>query len=266
MKKVIFCHCEYSGVMPEDTKWDVLTGLRSARVDFTAMTDLCEMAAKQDPALKELAGSPNTTIIACYPRAVHWLLHAGGAGVEQDAVRVLNMRTMSAESILEQLVDAPRVSRGHAAEPIVGEKGSWVPWFPVIDYSRCENCKQCLSFCLFGVFALSEEGMVTVKNPSGCKNNCPACARICPEVAIVFPKLGEVPLNGAEIEDEEAARANIKVNIDRLLGDDIHAALEERRKKAKKRLLRKRAMEQAEKERAAFVANGSVSPGRETPP
>lgn len=25
----------------------------------------------------------------------------------------------------------------------------WKPWFPVIDYSRCTNCMQCLSFCLF---------------------------------------------------------------------------------------------------------------------
>src|SRR5687768_10949172 len=33
----------------------------------------------------------------------------------------------------------------------VPRPGSWKPWFPVIDYSRCTNCMQCLSFCLFDV-------------------------------------------------------------------------------------------------------------------
>jgi hypothetical protein len=27
-----------------------------------------------------------------------------------------------------------------------------VPGFPVIDYDKCTNCMQCLSFCLFGVW------------------------------------------------------------------------------------------------------------------
>ena len=31
------------------------------------------------------------------------------------------------------------------------ERVGWKPWFPVIDYDRCTNCMQCLSFCLFGV-------------------------------------------------------------------------------------------------------------------
>src|SRR5262245_34110763 len=32
--------------------------------------------------------------------------------------------------------------------------GDWKPWFPVIDYDRCTNCMQCLSFCLFGVYGV----------------------------------------------------------------------------------------------------------------
>ena len=33
--------------------------------------------------------------------------------------------------------------------------GDWKPWFPVIDYDRCTNCMQCLSFCLFGVYKMN---------------------------------------------------------------------------------------------------------------
>jgi hypothetical protein len=30
----------------------------------------------------------------------------------------------------------------------------WKPWFPVIDFSRCTNCMQCLTFCLFDVYGV----------------------------------------------------------------------------------------------------------------
>ena len=40
--------------------------------------------------------------------------------------------------------------------PQVGAEapGAWKPWFPVIDYDRCTNCMQCLSFCLFDVYGV----------------------------------------------------------------------------------------------------------------
>ena len=44
-----------------------------------------------------------------------------------------------------------RQTRG--AEPM-NQPGAWKPWFPVIDYDRCTNCMQCLSFCLFGVYGV----------------------------------------------------------------------------------------------------------------
>src|SRR5207302_575815 len=27
-------------------------------------------------------------------------------------------------------------------------------WYPVIDYSRCTNCMECIDFCLFGVYGV----------------------------------------------------------------------------------------------------------------
>ena len=66
--------------------------------------------------------------------------------------------------------------------------GGWKPWFPVIDYDRCTNCMQCLSFCLFDVYGVSTDGKIQVQNQDNCKTDCPACSRVCPEVAIMFPK------------------------------------------------------------------------------
>ena len=60
-------------------------------------------------------------------------------------------------------------------------------WYPLIDQSRCVNCHHCLQFCLFGVYELDAEGKVCATNPDSCKPGCPACSRICPEGAIIFP-------------------------------------------------------------------------------
>ena len=67
------------------------------------------------------------------------------------------------------------------------DSNHWKPWFPVIDYDRCTNCMQCLTFCLFDVYGVSED-KIQVQNEDNCKTNCPACSRVCPEVAILFPK------------------------------------------------------------------------------
>src|SRR5690242_10324111 len=52
----------------------------------------------------------------------------------------------------------------------------WKPWFPVIDYKRCTNCMQCLSFCLFDVYG-APGGQISVQKPQNCKTDCPACSR-----------------------------------------------------------------------------------------
>ncbi len=59
-------------------------------------------------------------------------------------------------------------------------------WYPVIDYARCVSCGKCLDFCLFGTYSRTD-GKIVVSNPDNCKPGCPACARICPKAAIIFP-------------------------------------------------------------------------------
>ena len=43
----------------------------------------------------------------------------------------------------ETLVNRIAAIREEAELPL---PGAWTPWFPVIDYQRCTNCMQCLSF------------------------------------------------------------------------------------------------------------------------
>jgi len=61
-------------------------------------------------------------------------------------------------------------------------------WYPVIDYSRCQNCMECLNFCLFGVFGVDVSDRILVEQPDACRAGCPACSRVCPAEAIMFPE------------------------------------------------------------------------------
>lgn len=144
----------------------------------------------------------------------------------------------------EQLAEALAARAGAAPAPAV-----WKPWFPVIDYSRCTNCMQCLSFCLFDVYGVSSDRKIQVQNQSNCKTECPACSRVCPEVAIMFPKYRHGPINGEEVQSDDVRREAMKVDISALLGGDIYALLRDRSVKAKSRFSKERDDERALKER-----------------
>lgn len=133
--------------------------------------------------------------------------------------------------------------------PTAVSPATWKPWFPVIDYSRCTNCMQCLSFCLFDVYGVSSEQKIQVQNQSNCKTDCPACSRVCPEVAIMFPKYRHGPINGEEVKVDDIRREAMKVDISALLGGDIYSMLRDRSAKAKSRFSKERDDERALKER-----------------
>lgn len=107
MKRILYCRCAYAQVVPEPVKDEVLRGLTESGVSFATVADLCEMSARQDPALQSLLDGGVTKIAACYPRAVKWLLHQGGVKLPDGAPEpeVCNMREEPAEAVLEQLLE-----------------------------------------------------------------------------------------------------------------------------------------------------------------
>jgi NAD-dependent dihydropyrimidine dehydrogenase PreA subunit len=229
--RILFCNCAYADVIDAGRKRQVYDRLAAAGVPFEAVADLCGLAARKDPALAELAGSGGVAVVACYERAVRALFAAADAPLPDDA-RVLNMRAQGADEILEALGVDAKAGAAPAPEPPAAD-GEWVPWFPVIDAARCTNCKQCMNFCLFGVYARGDDGRVFVENPANCKTNCPACARICPAVAIIFPKHGSAPINGADPEAEPAPDAGpVNVNVAELLKGDVYEVLRRRQSQA----------------------------------
>jgi NAD-dependent dihydropyrimidine dehydrogenase PreA subunit len=167
-----------------------------------------------------------------------------GGVVPQHAlgVRVLDAEGVDLATLATTIEREPDGSAGGA--PV-----AWKPWFPVIDYSRCTNCMQCLSFCLFDVYGVSADSKIQVQHQSNCKTECPACSRVCPEVAIMFPKYRHGPINGEEVTADDVRREAMKVDISALLGGDVYSMLRDRSVKAKSRFSKERDDERALKER-----------------
>lgn len=88
-------------------------------------------------------------------------------------------------------------------------------WYPVIDYSRCTNCMECIDFCLFGVYGVDQIDRILVEEQDNCKKGCPACSRVCPENAIIFPQHKDDAIAGAD-----GPIGNLKIDLSRLFGGD----------------------------------------------
>jgi len=142
-------------------------------------------------ALMRDGGDGRSAVVAAwlYPRATRWTLAALGC-TEAAQVTAVDWRQFdSAGACAAALADLSGAtgdaSRGAAVEDLFADAPS--RWYPVLDYDRCAGCRQCMDFCLFGVFSLEEGGRVRASQPDNCKPGCPACARVCPAGAIMFP-------------------------------------------------------------------------------
>ncbi len=260
---ILYCHCAYADVVPEETRRAVRAALDRADDHVEVVADLCGRAAEGDPLLKRLAEADAGPlhVVACYERAVRHLFDVAGTPLP-GAATVHNMRTEAAETILARLglrddtLSPDGRGRGEGDQaldsqpspsprpsPVKGEGGTpfpatpsdgWVPWFPVIDYDRCVSCGQCFEFCLFGAFAVEADGRVRVAHPEKCKLNCPACARVCPASAIVFPKFPDGgPIAGGEGTLDADAEDGMRTDLDRLGRADVYETLRRRADQAR---------------------------------
>jgi NAD-dependent dihydropyrimidine dehydrogenase PreA subunit len=67
-----------------------------------------------------------------------------------------------------------------------------IPWSPRIDYSRCNFCMECTSFCPHRVFEKREgKQKLVVANPHNCVVFCRACSKTCGPDALSFPDKAE---------------------------------------------------------------------------
>ena len=193
--------------------------------------------ASRSRAGTQSAGAAPLLVVGRFSDGVRPELSESGA-----PARCENVAGFSSAQVVE-LVEANRESLQPAA------RAPWKPWFPVIDYDRCTNCMQCLSFCLFGVYGVDGERRIQVQNQDNCKTNCPACSRVCPEAAIMFPKYKAGPINGDLVSQADLQREKMKIDISALLGGDVYQMLRARSERAKSRFSKERDSDKALAER-----------------
>ena len=68
-----------------------------------------------------------------------------------------------------------------------------IPWYPTIDYSKCDFCMECDKFCPHQVYERREgEVKLVVANPANCVVFCRACAKTCGPDVLSFPNKQEI--------------------------------------------------------------------------
>jgi Pyruvate/2-oxoacid:ferredoxin oxidoreductase delta subunit len=135
----------------------------------------------------------------------------------------------SAQVVELGLPARPAETNGHATAAFTPEQMLQQPgrrWYPVIDYSRCTNCMECIDFCLFGVYGVDSLDRIQVENQDNCKKGCPACSRVCPEHALMFPEYKTPAIAGAAV----GSVGSLKIDLSRLFGggDAMQIAAQER--------------------------------------
>jgi NAD-dependent dihydropyrimidine dehydrogenase PreA subunit len=213
--------------------------------------------AMEGPGVDLLRSVPGDMIVLAwlYPRAAYWLLDAhevrGRLGPtsslpEEDMDRpaaeqsddqpkrtiwCFDLRRYEKPERLLEEIDEILTSASFPSqlESVLGANGqarqveehTRPRWYPVIDYQRCNNCLECLNFCLFGVFSLDEDNSILIEQPDACRPGCPACSRICPEGAIMFPQHKDPGIAG----DPKASRGGLKLDLSQLFGGQTPAEL-----------------------------------------
>jgi len=252
---IIFCRCRHGSLVHSDEVRRAEAALVSGGGAVEAVDDLCELAASGDARLADWVASSGVTIVACFPRAVRALFTHAGSALPDDAT-VHNLRQSGAAAVLEALSlrDAgvspaldgevgltffsDQSNGAHNAGETPASRSAdvppaprWPAWFPVIDRDRCTRCRKCLSFCLFSVYEFAD-GEVRVARPANCKNNCPACARVCPARAIIFPKCKDGPINGDD--PDQAATGDFRADAAKLAPADLKDVLRRRAEQSQK--------------------------------
>jgi hypothetical protein len=103
---ILYCHCQYARVLPDEVKQAVLRKLCESGQPFEAVADLCELSARKDPALARLAAAGPAKIAACFPRAVKWLFASANAPLSIESTEIVNLRTLTAEQACSALFSA----------------------------------------------------------------------------------------------------------------------------------------------------------------
>ncbi|HYF49574.1 MAG TPA: ferredoxin family protein [Planctomycetota bacterium] len=188
-------------------------------------------------------------------RKLHCLDAREPAKLPELAAKVGDIVAGKASGEVSPLPNARGIGRkGKGAHPLSGQTGMSAPpenpepppfanvelappenaalsqrWYPVIDYDQCTNCMECMDFCLFGVYGVDHDSILRTVQQDQCRADCPACARVCPVGAIIFPKYKTNQTIAGSMDAKEE-RGEVKLDLSKIFGKPraLHQAALER--------------------------------------
>lgn len=226
-KQITICSCASRTFISKEKVAEIASTLKNKGYNVVVEADLCKKIMHKSPDMQGIAAG---VILACYPRAIR--SHLDWLGL--TARQVIDIRSKNQEEVLSQF----GISYSDNQEANTSEKEYTLQkinefpvenqidaWYPILDKDRCTECGKCHDFCLFGVYTI-ENKQIKVVQPQNCKNDCPACARMCPSKAIIFPKYEKSPINGG-MEDEELFNPE---EMNQLYNERLRMRLQQRRR------------------------------------
>ncbi|WP_436714575.1 ferredoxin family protein [Roseiconus lacunae] len=198
-----------SWIFPRAAHW--VLDRNGVRGQFVAVEE--EDDSEESPAATSESDVDRVTEL--YPRPDREI-HCIDLKTDEDAEHFINL----VRQIVQGELDPNSNGSEERSLPIVGGKLVQVDettsrrWYPVIDFSRCTNCMECVDFCLFGVYGVDQAETILVEQPDNCRKGCPACSRVCPENAIIFPQHKAPAIAGADVGGEEG----FKIDLSKLFG------------------------------------------------
>ncbi len=203
--------------------------------------------APNGPTVEHLQSISGDLIVLAglYPRAAYWALAANAiegrmgqtaflpveeteapADEKQRTIWCIDLRPHADfKPVLEEIgrlieqstgpsVDSSQAGQGSAERVKRLDENVHHRWYPVIDYDGCRTCLECLNFCLFGVFGMDKSQQIFVEQADACRDGCPACSRVCPAHAIMFPRHDSPAVAG----DPTASDDGFNLDLVQLLG------------------------------------------------
>jgi NAD-dependent dihydropyrimidine dehydrogenase PreA subunit len=237
----------------------------------TAMPPLYDLA-DTDAALASLRAhaGPLAALAWLYPRAIHWTLHQRGIkgrfgetqldrgmkpaapenAADTPARTIWSLALRDDDTVAMHVAELQRILRDLRATTPASAPASAIThyalritpppprWYPVIDFARCNHCMECIDFCLFGVYGVDDDARLIVESPDNCKPGCPACSRVCPQNAILFPMHRAPSIAGAPGAGPDARKLDLSELFGapaaaQLAADERNAALARSDKPAK---------------------------------
>jgi NAD-dependent dihydropyrimidine dehydrogenase PreA subunit len=260
---VILAKHRPAGTQQEQLEKDLVRGLAGIPGAVVTVIPHLYDLAPDGPALQRLRSIPGDLVVLSwlYPRAAYWVLDANqvqgrlgptfslqegdldeparqlGSDASDRTIWCFDLRThdrpepylgqieriaaMTLEAVSQAAEPAPHAALSAADEVLEAVQARW---YPVVDFSRCTNCLECLNFCLFGVYSLDPRQAILVEQPDACRPGCPACARVCPQGAIMFPQHKDPAIAGDPKASSQAAKLDLSQLLSGVDPADLAAA------------------------------------------